>query len=219
MTAVIDLPDLSRRFLAAQLSADRDGAVRVLIDEGLSRGVAVEALLMEVIRPAQFEIGRLWETNAISIADEHQATAIAQLALAQLYSHAERTADTGRRLVVACVEGEQHDMGARIAADLLDAQGHTVVFLGADLPVESLVEKVRREQPDMVVLSITMTFHVDALVRAVEALRSEVSASLPIAAGGHALQANPDLARELRLAASGGDARVLVDAVRTFFTR
>ena len=212
-----DCATLSRRFLDAQLNADRRAAVRVVIDEGVHRGVSVARLVMDVIRPAQYEIGQLWQMNKISIADEHVATGISQLALAQLYAYAERRAPTGRRILVSCVEGELHDMGARMAADLLDLEGHDVVFLGASVPADHLIRKVADEQPDLVVLSITMTFHVAALTIAVTRLRAEVDPPPPIAAGGRALSWCPELPAQLKLAAFGEDARTLITDVQRFF--
>lgn len=213
------LQGLTRRFLDAQLSADRREALRLILDEGVNRGILVPQLVMDVIRPAQEEIGRLWQSNKISIADEHVATAISQLALAQLYPYGRRDAETGRRILVACVEGELHDMGARMAADLLDLEGHDVVFLGASTPTDHLVAKVIAERPDLVVLSITMTFHVGALQDAVARLRAGVDAGLPIAAGGRALGWCPELRSSLRLVASGEDARSLITDVQRFFRR
>ena len=211
------LQDLTRRFLAAQLAADRREALRLVLDEGVKRGVRVPQLVLDVIRPAQQEIGRLWQINQISIADEHVATAISQLALAQLYPYGERHSATNRRILVACVEGELHDMGARMAADLLDLEGHDVIFLGASTPTDHLVGKIQDESPDLVVLSITMTFHVGALQSAVERIRAEVSPAPPIAAGGRAMGWCPELRSALRLSASGEDARTLIADVQRFF--
>lgn len=212
-----DLDALSKRFLSAQLAADRREALRLILDEGLHRGVPVPQLLLDVIRPAQEEIGRLWQINKISIADEHVATAISQLALAQLYPHGARQQETHRRILVACVEGELHDMGARMAADLLDLEGHDVVFLGASTPTDHLIRKVDADRPDLVVLSITMTFHVAALQDAVARMRAAIDPPPPIAAGGRALAWCPELRSSLKLVASGEDARSLIVDVQRFF--
>jgi MerR family transcriptional regulator, light-induced transcriptional regulator len=210
---------LSRRFLDALLKADRGAALRVVIDEGVKRGVGVARLVMDVIRPAQHEIGQLWQMNKITVADEHVATAISQLALAQLYPYAERPAPTGRRILMACVEGEQHDMGARMAADLLDLDGHDVIFLGASVPTDHLILKCAAGRFDLVVLSITMTFHVAALIGAIERLQTEVQPPPAIAAGGRALGWCPELPARLKLAAHGEDARTLISDVQRFFSR
>lgn len=73
---MIDLAELNRRFVAAQLRGDRREALRVVIDEGLAGGATVPELHLRVVQPAQYEIGRLWQENKISVAEEHLATAI-----------------------------------------------------------------------------------------------------------------------------------------------
>ena len=216
---LVDFEGLTRAFVDAQLQADRHEALRLLMEDGLERGAPVPDLLQRVIRPAQQEIGRLWQNNRITVADEHAATAIAQLVMAQIYGHAVRQADSGRRVVVACVEGERHDLGARIAADLLDLAGHEVTFLGADVPIDSLVDAVQRRRAHLVVLSITMAFHAAALVRTVRALRERIGQTLPIAAGGAALPLCHDVVEPLALVATGEDAATLLAGVARHFDR
>jgi hypothetical protein len=115
--------ELSERFLAAQLQGDRRAGLRVIMEEGLEGGISVPDLHQHVIRKCQLEIGRLWETNSITVAREHVATAIAHLALAQLYPHLPRAEPSGQRVVLACVDGEQHDLAARIVCDFLEMAG------------------------------------------------------------------------------------------------
>lgn len=206
-----ELSPLAKSFLDAQLAGDRQAALRVLVDNGLLRGVSVAELHLKVIQPAQYEIGRLWQENRISVAREHLATAIAQLGLAHLYRHLPRDEANGRKVVVACVEGELHEVGARMSSDFLEMAGFDVRFLGASLPTEHLVSLVREEKPDLVVLSVAVTYHLPALKAAVQRLRQEWP-QLPIAVGGNALCWAPGLERELEVAFTGKDARELVAA-------
>lgn len=209
---------LAQRFLEAQLAGDRSAALRVVVDDGLRGGMSVPELHTKVIRAAQLEIGRLWEENLVTVAQEHLATAIAQLALARLYPHLPREADNGKKLLLACVDGELHDMGPRIAADFLEMAGFEVRFLGASVPAESLVAMVKSEKPDAVVLSITLPIHAASLRATVKALR-DAGLALPIIAGGHALHWDPALARGVDLAGTGGDAEELVAAARSLLLR
>ncbi len=70
-----------------------------------------------------------------------------------------RSAPRGRKVLVACVEGEQHDFPARLVADALDLAGYDIRFLGADVPTSSLLQVIEEEKPDLLALSITMPFH------------------------------------------------------------
>lgn len=206
-----ELASLAKDFLAAQLAGDRQAALRVLVENGLQRGFTIPELHLKVIQPAQYEIGRLWQENRISVAREHLATAIAQLGLAHLYRHLPRDESNGRKVLVSCVEGELHEVGARMASDFLEMAGFDVYFLGANVPTEHLASMVREEKPDLVVLSVAITYHLPALKAAVARLRQE-HPRLPIAVGGGALSWAPELERGLDVAYCGKDARELVAA-------
>ena len=157
--STVDLAGLRERYLAAQLRGDRREAVKVVVDEGLTNGATSLELQEQVIQAAQREIGRLWQENVISIAQEHMATAISNLTLAQLFERATHAPRNGKRVLVACVEGEQHEFPARLVADALDLAGFDVRFVGANVPTDSLLEMIAFDKPDLVALSATMSFH------------------------------------------------------------
>ena len=208
-----ELENLMERYLAAQLAGDREEAVRLVLAEGLGRGFTAPEVHLHVIGRAQREIGRLWQDNRITVAQEHLATAISQVALTQVFAAFPRGSRKPWRILVACVEGELHDMGARIAADFLDAAGYGVTLLGANVATETLLRVVDDERPDVVALTATMTFHLPALRDAVERLRSRFGTGLPLVVGGHAVAASPDLDGYLGARHAGGSARELVELV------
>lgn len=208
-----DLDLLKARFLAAQLGGQRREALRLIIEDGLGRGATVSALRRDVISAAQQHIGVLWQENRISVADEHMATAISQLALAHLYQHAPVVRPHGKKVMVACVEGELHDFPARMVTDALDLAGFEVRFLGANVPVEHLVRAVEQHRPDLLALSVTMSFNVPAARAAIEQVRARIK-DQRIALGGNACRFSADLPNELRADASASDADELVEIVR-----
>lgn len=201
MTAA-PLDDLKDEYLRAQLAGDRREAVRLVVEEGLDRrGASIVDLQSLVIGAAQEQIGRLWQLNIVSVAQEHMATAISQLSLAALFERAQVAKPLGKKLVIACVEGELHDLPARLVSDLLEIHGFEVRFLGANVPHEHLVEMVRDEAPALIGLSVTMSFNLGALRDAVARLRAVTEA--PIFIGGHALAWSPSIDKELGIHAAG----------------
>ena len=152
--STIDFAAMCGRYLETQLEGDRRAALQ-FIDETLRRGIPPDDVRCHVVQAAQREIGRLWQEDRISIAQEHMATAISQLALAHLFQHATFHARVGKKVVVACVPGEHHDFPARLLADALDVAGYDVRFLGADVPLDSLLRAVDMEKPDLLALSVT----------------------------------------------------------------
>src|SRR5690606_23666308 len=84
-TATIDgTAELSKAYLTAVLGGDRREAFR-LVDRACEAGTELSRLYLEVFQPAMREIGRLWQENAITVADEHVATAITQAAMTRAF--------------------------------------------------------------------------------------------------------------------------------------
>lgn len=205
---------LRERYVAAQLAGDRQEALRLIREEGLERGLDAPRIALEVIMPAQAEIGRLWQENRIGVAEEHLATAISQLVVSTLYAHFPRAASNGKRVIVACVEGEQHEIGARLAADFLEMAGFVVHFLGANVPTDSLVAMVRTELPHLVVLSSATTLHLAAMRSAISRIRLVGGAALPIAVGGGVCAWVQDLGDIPGVSCTGSDVHDLVETAK-----
>ena len=201
---------LAAPYLAALLAGDRDAAVRVALEEGLARGLAVPDLYLGVIQPAQARIGDLWQENRLTVAQEHVATAISQLVLALAYPALPCAPSNGKRVLVACAEDELHDLGARMAADFFEMAGFDVRYLGANLPTDSLVGMVREDPPDLVALSVTMAFHLDAARAVVRQLREGAGDRMHVALGGQAFTWAADLPAQLGADVYGGS---IVDAL------
>jgi len=172
-------------FLDSILDGDRrrarDCARQVFEQHG------VVFLYEKVVQPALHEVGERWFASRITVADEHLATATAQSAVAALYPLF-RWPPRGPRAIVACAQGEHHDFGARMVADLLALDGWDERFLGADVPVEDLVRKVREIGPKMVAISVTLSHHLRMAETAIRLVRGALPAA-KILIGGRAMVA------------------------------
>jgi methanogenic corrinoid protein MtbC1 len=120
-------------------------------------------LYTQVIAPAMHEIGELWAGGAITVADEHLATALTHRVLATLRSQtwvepgSESAEETGKgRVLLAAIEGEKHTLGLRMAADLLEDGGYEVIYLGPDVTTTDLLQAIDSMTPDLLALSATM---------------------------------------------------------------
>jgi methanogenic corrinoid protein MtbC1 len=175
--------ELAARYLACLLAYDRVGAL-ALINHALASGLPVRQVYREVIERAQHELGRLWQLDRITVAEEHYCTAVTQLALAGLYPRL-LAASTGPRLVMACVEGELHELGARMVADFFELDGWDTTYLGASTPMQSVLEVLRERRPNLLGISVTMAFNLSPVWDLVRAVRSDPElASLKILVGG-----------------------------------
>jgi methanogenic corrinoid protein MtbC1 len=204
---------LAARYLEAQLGSDHRECIR-LLEEAIERGVQVQDLHLKVIQPCQREIGRLWEQRRISVAQEHLATAVSQLVIAHLYRHLPREAANGRLVLIACVEGEHHDLGARVASDFFEMAGFEIRYLGANVPTEGLLSMINQKRPALVALSVTLVKLLPAFRDVVTVLHAKYGTSLPVLAGGRAFTADAMMDLPPNVAAGGGDAAEMVRVAR-----
>ena len=80
-------------------------------------------------------------------------------------------ATNGRRIVIATVKGDIHDIGKNIVKLLLENYGYEVVDLGKDVDVEKIVAEALRNDVKMVLLSALMTTTVVSMEETIKAIR------------------------------------------------
>jgi methanogenic corrinoid protein MtbC1 len=203
----VTLEQARERYLAAVLEGSRRTAFGV-VDEAFRDGLGLRELYLEVFSPTMREVGRLWQENVITVADEHLATAITQAAMARLYDELFR-GDTARGplLIAACADQERHEMGLRMICDVLEMDGWDTVFLGATVPIEDLLAMVRERKPDVVALSASIAPHVPRVRETIRAIREAMPGAAPlIAVGGRAFADDPGLAERLGADLTASDA-------------
>jgi methanogenic corrinoid protein MtbC1 len=140
------------------------------------------------------------------------ATAISQVALSALFERAMPKSRIGKKLLISCPEGEEHELPARLVADFLDLEGFDIRFLGANVPHDALVHCVQRENPDAIGLSLTMVINADSLRTAIGRIRAVTET--PIVVGGRAMTELPDLAASLGVDSDGATLEQLISTAR-----
>jgi methanogenic corrinoid protein MtbC1 len=202
-------------YLRAVREGDRRSAFRV-VDRARAAGLELETVYLEVLQPALREIGRLWQENQLSVADEHLATAITQAAMARLYQEAFAAgAGGGPTLIAACADLERHEIGLRMLCDLLELEGWETVYLGATVPTEDLVRMVRDRRPDVVALSVAIAPHLPRLREMIRAIREATGDAPPLVlVGGRPFHAHPELAEKLGADLTAESAREAVALLR-----
>jgi methanogenic corrinoid protein MtbC1 len=186
-SAVLNATTLTRTYLDGMRAADVAGAYKVA-SGALEGGMSLAALYQQVITPAMHELGRLWAEGAITLADERLATSVTHRVLAairppQLFEQTSHPRSEKRCALLATAQGEQHALGLRMVADLLEEGGYRIAYLGADVPTEALLQALRTLSPDLLALSATMPESTPHLEEAVEAARRE-NPQLPLVVGG-----------------------------------
>ncbi len=135
-------------------------------------GATIEDVYIEVLQDGLYEVGRQWERNAITVAQEHMATAVTQFVMAHVFERIERPENSRGRVVLTGVPGELHHVGALMVADMLEASGWDVQFLGSNLPLPSVVAAVQAATPDVFGISVTMLFNLHQAAELIAAVRA-----------------------------------------------
>ncbi len=188
---------VAQRCMEALLHLDAS-AGREILEQAFAAGMPLARIYSAVLPPLMREIGRLWQMNEISVAHEHYCASAVQSILGAFYGRIFGAGPPSRRsMLIACVEGEQHELGARTVADIFQLNGWRTSFLGANLPPRELVTLIKeaRRSPDLIALSATMPTHLAQVASSISAIR-EVSI-IPIMVGGYFFRECPGLAARL----------------------
>lgn len=166
------LDTLRRAFADALLRGDEPLATHA-IGEAIEAAYDAAVIDEHIVAPALRQVGDLWAAGELGIADEHHATEIS-LRVLTLQREAFRVQRRrGRhRVLLACVQGEQHVVGLRMAGSLLLHAGFDVRMLGPDLPLHALASAVLKHRPSVVGLSATLPASAAHLERAADMIHA-----------------------------------------------
>ncbi len=204
-------------YLQATLSGRRDEAIGVIRDAMLDE-VDVADIMLDILAPAQIELGRLWERGEISIAHEHYTTAITQLSLSLLYPRLllNRTL-LGRSLVATSVGSEAHEVGIRMIADLMEQEGWRTTYLGADLPHAEIIDSVAQHRAEVLAVSATMAGHIRGVRELIAALRADPRCrNVRVLVGGRPFTLNSRLAADVGADGWAPSAREALELCRSW---
>jgi MerR family transcriptional regulator, light-induced transcriptional regulator len=162
------LKELARAFAAALLMGDA-AAAELTVRDAQAAGLSAAEIDDDIVAPALWLVGDLWERGEITVADEHRATEISLRVLA-LQREAQRAiaGRAERRVLLAAPSGELHTVALRMAANLLLGAGYDTRFAGADVPAPALAAAACRHGADVVCLSVTMPGRGDQVLLAVD---------------------------------------------------
>lgn len=143
-------PEAVRRDLAAALEAFDEPFAQAIVDSLLSMAT-LDSILTEVVLPYLHDLGDRWERGEVSVAQEHFASSVLRGRLLGLGRGWGR--GLGPRVLLACLPGEQHDLGLIAFGLALRSRGWRIAYLGSDTPIESIVDAADTVDPMFVVVS------------------------------------------------------------------
>jgi excisionase family DNA binding protein len=176
-----------RRLVDRLLAGDEPGAWGVL-EAAVVGGLEPVGVHLELLAPAMADVGDGWASGAVTVDEEHRATAVALRLVGRLGPRFARPGRKRGTVLLAAAPGDHHSLPVAIAADVVRAARFAVVDLGGAVPPESLARSAAGLD-QLVAVGICASVSGDAGVGdAVAAVRSAVP-GIPVFAGGVGLDA------------------------------
>jgi methanogenic corrinoid protein MtbC1 len=187
-----------------RLLDDLVGSLNPLDKAGFERrlngAVAVipfEEAVQRILLPLQRRVGELWHQGRLNIGVEHYVTKIIQQKLFSVMNQLPVN-EFGPRILIACPEGETHEIGAQAVAYIAATRGCHVYYLGPNLPSADLVTFCETIKPDLVLLSLTEVKGEAVVLQLLKDLE-HLATRWSVAVGGQGARAIEDRLRDTKI--------------------
>jgi methanol corrinoid protein len=136
--------------------------------------------------PGMNEVSRLWDEGVYFLPQVILASDAMNAGIALCEEKMGKSMDKKGKVVTHTAEGDIHDIGQVIVNALLNANGFDVINLGADVPVDKVVEACRLHNPVMVTGTALMTTTMTAFPKIAAQLK-RLGLDIPFVCGGGAV--------------------------------
>jgi 5-methyltetrahydrofolate--homocysteine methyltransferase len=168
--------------------------VEAWIDRSVEKIGAVPTL-NDVLLPAMKEVGDKFGAGELILPFVLQSAEVMKRAVAQLENYLDRIeGHTKGKVVIATVFGDVHDIGKSLVNTILTNNGYTVIDLGKQVPVDTIINAAIEHEADAIGLSALLVSTSKQMPTCVQELH-ERGLEFPVLVGGAAI--NRDFGRRI----------------------
>ena len=173
------------------------GLVVKAAQEAMAAKVDPLQAITEGMSPAMALIGEKFQSGEYFLPELIVAADVMKEGLKIIHPYLPKTGSrVGRKVVIATVEGDNHDIGKNIVITLLTARGFEVIDLGIDVSSKKIVEAVREHQPAILGLSALLTLTMVKMREVIAALKeAALKEKVKVIIGGGSV--TPEFARSI----------------------
>ena len=205
------------RFLQSLLAGDYQESLH-LADWTVTDALRLKDFYLQVIQPAMYQVGNLWQRGEISVAQEHLASIITDRVMATTYPRVDLRKPSKGKMVIMMAPDEFHEIGARVVADFLALDGWDVNYLGVKIPLRDLLEFLTNSKPFLVTVSLAVPCSLFATQELITAIKNRLElAKTRIMVGGQLFQKFPALWEVTGADGWAPDAQVAVALARQWW--
>ncbi len=187
-----DLKELTYRYFNALVTMNKNEAVKLILDVVEQDTITVKDLYLNLFTNVLYEIGRYWAIRKISVGEEHFATAVTVYTMSLLYDKIFNHENKDHKMIGVCVGDELHEIGIRMVCDIFETSNWDTYYLGANVPSESVLSEIKKINPDILAISVTLVNKVATAKKLIQLVKKE-SPEVKIIVGGRPFNTDKDL--------------------------
>ncbi|MFL6485704.1 MAG: B12-binding domain-containing protein [Nitrososphaera sp.] len=176
------IEDLTKNLYLSFSLGDIESAMKIY--EGSRSVLSLEEFYDRILKSVMYDIGTKWENSEIDIATEHVCTNTAQGLVAAINERISKS-DNREKILLCSPDGELHRLSALVLESVLIGRGYSILNATPSIPTDSIINFIRNTEPDLIMISITLSDNIKAGERLVNRIRSEFL--IPILIGGLAI--------------------------------
>jgi MerR family transcriptional regulator, light-induced transcriptional regulator len=183
---VIDLESADKAYLDFLLKGDSKEARRFILSLH-EEGITIEYIYFNILDKVLKEVGVLWEKGIIDIWKEHFISEVTIDVMREIKFRENKRNPKSTSIIALNSGSELHNIGLRMISDILELEGWHVIYLGANVPVQSLIKAIEIEKPKLIAISVTLDYHIDSAIYMIAAIKNHFAKNSPrIIIGGSA---------------------------------
>jgi len=157
----------------AIVEGNKDEAVQ-LAQQAITEMMDLNEVIEKGYIPGIQKVGQLWEEGEYFLPELITSAESMKAAMKIMQPELEKAQIEVRsagKIVIGTVEGDIHDIGKNLVASILSANGFDVVDLGADVKLETFIEKAKEVNANLICLSALLTTTMTGQKKLIELLK------------------------------------------------
>lgn len=172
-------------YLNSLLEGDKD-TCKSIVEELLAEGESIKEIYLGLFQRSMYRIGQMWERERCSIADEHIATKITEALIDWSIEVSKCKNKKDKSVIIACIDKEYHELGAKMVAGYFEINGWKSTFLGSSTPLNEIIGVIETKKPDVVGISVNFYMNIPRLIKLISMIKADFPEQ-EIIVGGQAL--------------------------------
>ena len=161
--------------IKAVVEGNKDESVQ-LAQRAITEKMDLNEVIEKGFVPGIQQVGQLWEEGEYFLPELITSAECMKAAMELMepeLKKAQIDVRSAGKIVIGTIEGDIHDIGKNLVASILSANGFEVVDLGADVKLETFIEKAEEVNADLICLSALLTTTMTGQKRFIELLKEK----------------------------------------------